>query len=461
MFESNSEELKPSIEKFEQMLKTNHIYFFDAQEFEDIVLHYIGYGQNQLAKKAIKMGLDQHPQDIELLLLQSEMLIIDDKYEAAQALLNYIESLSPLNEEIFLQRATLASKKGIHEIAVDNLNKALNITEDPLEIWNLLGMEYLLAEDYHNAEYFFKNCVLDNSDDYPALYNLLYCYEQLQQKEKAINTLNWILEKNPYNEVAWHQLGRIYARSKNYKEALSAFDFAIISDDTFTGAYIEKGKLLEKTGRLNEAISNYQIALNTNDPSAFLWHRIGNCHLTLGNDNLGIQFLRKAIQLEPSFERAWNKLAGFYIKKKDYRKAKYYVLKGLKSNSDCISLWKKSMIIHRFLTEYEEVIHACQNLIALEHRNLDTWMHYIDGHLYLKEWSLALKVALKALDQFKQNAFIEFRVAGCYYELNQNFKAQFHFQNAKRKKPLSKFVASLFPNFLNKKNLKKLENSEF
>ena len=88
-------------------------------------------------------------------------------------------------------------------------------------------------------------------------------------------------------------------------------------------------------------------------------------------------------------------------------------------------------------------------------------MHYIDSHLYLKEWSLALKAALMALDQFKQNAFIEFRVAGCYYELNENFKAQFHFQNAKRKKPLSKFVASLFPNFLNKKNLKKIENSEF
>ena len=175
--------------------------------------------------------------------------------------------------------------------------------------------------------------------------------------------------------------------SKNYKEALSAFDFAIISEDTFTGAYIEKGKLLEKIGRLNEAISNYQIALKTNDPSAFLWHRIGSCHLILGNDNIGIQFLRKAIQLEPSFERSWIKLTGFYIKKRDYRKAKYYVLKGLKSNSDCISLWKKSMIIHRFLIEYEEVIHACQNLIALEHRNIDTWLHYIDSHLYLKEWS--------------------------------------------------------------------------
>ena len=29
------------------------------------------------------------------------------------------------------------------------------------------------------------------------------------------------------------------------EEALGAFDFAIIGEDTFTGAYIEKAKLLE------------------------------------------------------------------------------------------------------------------------------------------------------------------------------------------------------------------------
>jgi len=455
MFNTNGEDLQPSVKKFEQMLKTNHVYFFDAQEFEDIVLHYLGFGQNQLAKKAIKMGLEQHPHDIELLLLQSEMLIYDEKYEAAQTLLHFIESLSPHNEEIFLQRATLASKNGLHQMAVDNLNKALDITEDPLEIWNLLGMEYLLAEDYENAEYFFKNCVLDNPEDYSALYNLLFCYEQLQEKEKAINTLNWILEKQPYNEVAWHQLGRIYVKSKNYKEALSAFDFAIISDDTFTGAYIEKGKLLEKMGRLNNAISNYQIALKTNEPSAFLWHRIGSCHLKLGNDSLGVQFLRKAIQLEPNFEHAWIKLVAYYIKKKDYGKSKYYVLKGLKSNADCISLWKKSMIIHRFLNEQDEVIDACKNLIELKEASLQTWLHYIDGHIILKEWPLALKIALKAFEQFEHYSQIEFRIAGCYFELNQHFEAQYYFDNAKRKGPLPHEIAALFPLLSNENHLKK------
>jgi len=34
-----------------------------------------------------------------------------------------------------------------------------------------------------------------------------------------------------------------------YEKSLSAFEFAIISDDHFVGAYLEKGKVLEKLGR--------------------------------------------------------------------------------------------------------------------------------------------------------------------------------------------------------------------
>ncbi|MGB1404766.1 MAG: hypothetical protein ACPG6F_03790, partial [Flavobacteriaceae bacterium] len=72
MLNFNSEELQSSISKFERMLETNHLYFFDAQEFEDIIVHYLGFGENQLAKKALKMALEQHPSSHELMLLQSE-----------------------------------------------------------------------------------------------------------------------------------------------------------------------------------------------------------------------------------------------------------------------------------------------------------------------------------------------------------------------------------------------------
>ena len=43
--------------RFESMLKTNHVLFFDSEEFENIIHHYLNQGKIALAKKAIKMGL--------------------------------------------------------------------------------------------------------------------------------------------------------------------------------------------------------------------------------------------------------------------------------------------------------------------------------------------------------------------------------------------------------------------
>ena len=63
----------------------------------------------------------------------------------------------------------------------------------------------------------------------------------LDKNSEAIDFLNQYLDKNPYCEVAWHQLGRQYFAIKELKKAEVAFDFAIISDDTFIGAYLEKG----------------------------------------------------------------------------------------------------------------------------------------------------------------------------------------------------------------------------
>jgi hypothetical protein len=42
------------------MLKTNKV-LFDSEEFEEIILHYLDMGKAALAKKALKLALDQHP----------------------------------------------------------------------------------------------------------------------------------------------------------------------------------------------------------------------------------------------------------------------------------------------------------------------------------------------------------------------------------------------------------------
>ena len=427
MFDNLSEDTNPSLTKFEQMLKTNQVLFFDALEFENIIHHYIDFAQFNLAKKAIKMGMEQHPQNVELMLLKSEILLMDEDYKKAEDMLNIIEKISPEHEEIFLQRSNISSKKKDHLKAIEFLKKALEVTNEPSEIWNLLGMEYLFLEDYIKAKDFFYKCVKENSHDYQSLYNLLYCYEQLGEDIEAINTLNNLLEINPYSEVAWHQLGKIYIKINKLEEALSAFEFAIISDDCFTGAYIEKGNLLEQMGRLNEAIDNFEFSLNFTDPSAFVNHKIGVCHLKLGNDKLAIRYFEESIKLEPNHEKSWLALIDFLIDTKDFLKAQHYVNKALQSNSDNTDLWKKSALIHFELNYYEETAVGCETAINLGNHDIQNWTMWMDSLMLVNDWQSALKTGEQALQYHKKNAPILYRIAGCKLRLGDQNEAQLIF----------------------------------
>ena len=100
-----------SVKKFESMMKTNSVYFFDSNEFENIIHHYLENGKVSLAKKAIKLGLSQHPTSLNLKLFQVEILIFENKLNEADKLLSPLFEIEPNNEELYIQKANIYSKK--------------------------------------------------------------------------------------------------------------------------------------------------------------------------------------------------------------------------------------------------------------------------------------------------------------------------------------------------------------
>ena len=96
-----------SLSRFESMLQTNDVYFFDSEEFEEIIHHYLENGKIALAKKATKLGLAQHPTSMNLKLFEVEMMIFENKLDHAEELLDQLYILEQSNEEIFIQKANL------------------------------------------------------------------------------------------------------------------------------------------------------------------------------------------------------------------------------------------------------------------------------------------------------------------------------------------------------------------
>src|SRR5690606_11156557 len=93
--QEEEEEYQMSLSRFEAMLKTNKVFFFDSEEFENIIFHYLDTGKSNLAKRALKLGLEQHPRSTGLKLVQVEMLVYENKLDLAEKMLNELGELEP------------------------------------------------------------------------------------------------------------------------------------------------------------------------------------------------------------------------------------------------------------------------------------------------------------------------------------------------------------------------------
>ena len=147
-FSKSDENEEVTLSKFESMLKTNSVFFFDSNEFENIIHHYLESGKIALAKKAIKLGLSQHPASLNLKLFKIETLIFENKLNEADRLLSPLFEIEPNNEELYIQKANIYSKKDQHEKAIEVFKKAIEISDTSADLYSLIGMEYLFLVKY-------------------------------------------------------------------------------------------------------------------------------------------------------------------------------------------------------------------------------------------------------------------------------------------------------------------------
>jgi tetratricopeptide (TPR) repeat protein len=428
----DEEDYNLSLAKFESMLKTNKVLFFDSEEFEEIILHYLDMGKASLAKKALKLGLEQHPKSTGLKLVQVEMLVYDEKLDQAEKLLNELYAIEPTNEEIFIQKANIYSKRDNHEKAVEFLQTALLYTEDFADVYNLIGMEYLFMDNLELAKENFIKCLEEDFEDQSALYNVVYCFEFLDQNLDAIEYLKTYIDRNPYSEIAWHQSGRLYYGVKDYENAVRSFEFSTYIDDEFIGAYMEKGKALERLKRHEEAIESYNRTIELDDPTSYALLRIGKCYEKLGNKVEALKYFNKTVHEDPLLDKGWIAITDFYVRQKNFQKALFYVNKALAIDDQNRLYWKRYATINKAMSMFEEAEFGYRKAVEHGDYQLDTWLFWVDMMQNMGEFNNAILTLIQAAEYFPEECEIEYRLAGLHLSLHEEEKGNFHLNNGLR-----------------------------
>ena len=94
-------------------------------------------------------------------------------------------AIEPTNEEI-IQKANIYSKRDEHEKAISFLKIALKYTDDYVDVYSMIGMEYLFMDNLEMAKENFIKCLDEDTEDYSALYNVVYCFDFLDQNEAIV-----------------------------------------------------------------------------------------------------------------------------------------------------------------------------------------------------------------------------------------------------------------------------------
>lgn len=451
-FDQSEENQHLTVSKFESMLKTNSVCFFDSNEFENIINHFLENGKVSLAKKAIKLGLSQHPSSLNLKLFQVEILIFENKLNEADRLLSPLFEIEPNNEELYIQKANIYSKKDQHEEAIEIFKSAVEISDDCADLYSLIGMEYLFLDKFNEAKHNFIKCIELDLEDYSALYNIIYCFDFLDDSDGAIVYLTNYLEKNPYCEVAWHQLGKQYAKTKELLKAVTAFDFAIISDETFVGAYLEKAKVLENLNRFEEAIENYKITIAIENSNPFALIKIGYCFERLDKLELALQHYLKAVEEDPALDKGWMRITRFFNSKKEYLKALYYINKAIEIDSENSSYWMLYSNINERLNKLEEAERGYKKTLELGDVKLNTWLSRGDILIKLGEYEAAKFNFTQALEYHPKSEELEYRLSGACLKLNNNEAGYAHLLTALHINSDYVFILEeLFPEVYNRK----------
>ena len=157
----------------------------------------------------------------------------------------------------------------------------------------------------------------------------LASYESAYQKH-----IKTAFEDRPFYKKKLLCAIRLYDEGKCDKAIKYLLDLKSVSqtrDDIYAVGLIT-GLALTDAECYNEAIHVYNSLIEMDITSSTIYGNLGNIHLTLGNRQDAISYIRLAIQNDDNNPAPYNNLASLYFETSDFENAKIYAEKALQIN---------------------------------------------------------------------------------------------------------------------------------
>jgi len=375
--------IEDTLRRYEQ-LKRGEGAMLNEEEFERVIEHYFQNSNEEQALLACDIARTWYPFSASVLLLRAEILAQAQKYGQALTALDEMEQYDIKNIDAVLLRADILMSQFRHAQAAQWLEQQADefTGKEKIELLLELSDVYDENEDFDEVFNTLKKIVAIDRRNEEALQKICFWSEFTGRLEESVALHTQLTDEDPFNALAWFNLGAAWQGLKLYEKSLDAYQYCIAIDDKFEFAYRNMADAYMRLKQYDKALDVLEKHLEISRPEDVIFEAMGYCWEKRKDYTRARQYYRQASQLNPQDDGIFFKIGETYTREKQWEKAIKSFSVALHLNKDNASY---CMAIGNCLMELDvksEALVCYLNAVRLKPDNKSTWISLIRG-LYL------------------------------------------------------------------------------
>ncbi len=428
------------IGRYENFKKGGNLGYFEVDELEAIINHYMEDANPEEAMNALRYGQRLHPNSTALLTKQARLYAETGETQKALSLLKYVQTIDSGDEDAMLLKGEILLRKGATEEALEIFRKLANEEGNDCDI--LLNIAYALDDHrlFDEALGYLNKAHEVEKNNTDVLYEICYCLEQKERFDEAIVNYNAILDINPYSNEAWFNLGHLHLFHEDYEQAVEAFDYAYAITPKDYQSLFQKAQSLFQCGRYQEAAEAFEEYMDLTGESADKCVLIGECYEKMGDILSAKIFYEKAWSQDEANVDALTGLCICAIELNDEQEAHRFIDKAFKAKGETVEFWiykAEAYLVNSDKTNKENAIFCYQNALRLDPEQLDSLVSI--GSLYadLGEYKAALNFFERAKRVKDDTEGLPILLAITFYKMGDYEMCNKYLEEATKSNPIS------------------------
>lgn len=429
--------LEEVLRKYQEVKRGDSITILDEDDYERIIEYYFQNSNEQEAMLACEIAQTYYPFSVSIMLLRAEILTNGQKYGQALKVLDELEEYEQHNlDAVLLRSDILLAQVKFDQAALWLEGQADNFRgKEKLELLLELSDIYDEAEEFNSVFDTLKRVIEIDKRNEEALQKLCFWAEFTGRLEESVALHQKLTDIDPYNALAWFNLGAAYQGLKMYELCIDAYEYCVAIDEKFEFAYRNLADAHMRMKEFENAIYALEKHMEIAKPEDVIFEAMGYCYEKKKDFQRARYYYKQASQLSPQDDGIFYKIGETYAREKQWDKA-------VKSFSVALHLNKENaaycMAIGNCLMEMDvksEALVCYLNAVRLKPGNKSTWIALIKGLFlsgYYEEAIIQLGVAKEHCGQKSEFSYFH---AAALMELGKVKEALLHLESGLRDAP--------------------------